>query len=106
MRTHASGVVYVSLQLSCGMHHRFATMGEAERLVERGECRRIRVAGRKHIGKVRPIYRLIKQAEPSDSESTTAAITVFDLRASMGMVGNWHEQRAAKAKIRNYQQAH
>ena len=107
MRTRqAAGVVFASLQLPEGMHHRFVTLGEAERMRERGECRRLSLPGKKCIGKARPTYRLIPRTDPSDSQCTPAAITASDILVSVGLKGTHEARVAAREKIRHYRQTH
>jgi len=88
------------------MHHRLVTVGEAERMLERGECNRARMPGKKSVGRTRPVYRLVPQVEPSTSDCTPAAITVFDLEASLGMRGTPEERKAAREKLDNYCETH
>lgn len=106
MRPGQGGIVHASLQLPCGMHHRWVTLGEAERMSQRGECRRIRVAGKKCVGKARPIYRLQAAIEPSDSQCSPAAITASDILVNVGLKGTHEARVAAREKIRHYQTTH
>lgn len=99
--------IFVSLQLPCGMHHRWLTAGEAKRMEARGEARRIRISGKRFAGgKARPVYRMNLPVDPSNSGETPGAITVSDVRASLGMQGTPKKQKAAKVKIRHYRGAH
>jgi hypothetical protein len=106
VRTNSS-VVFASLQLSCGMHHRFVTLAEAERLANRGDCKRVRLAAKKIVGRARAIYRLVPRPEPSKSSSTPCPITFDDTLANLGLVngpGTAHylAVKSSRLKIREY----
>ena len=98
----ASSTVFVSLQWPDGMHHRWATIGEAERLRERGDVRRLRLPGRKCVGKAKPVYRLVPRPEPSESQPTPGPITFEEMEANVGCARDPKIVQAARRKIRNY----
>lgn len=84
------------LQLPCGTIHRWPTIGEAERMKSKGECRRLHLPGRRH-----PVYRLIPQAEPSKSELTPPSITTTDMQINAG-IGSKPEIFRVKVKVREF----
>jgi hypothetical protein len=101
VRTNAS-TTFASLQLPSGMHHRWVPVAEAERLMARGDCRRMRLAGAKSVGRTRPTYRLVARPDPSESEYTPCSITLSDTMAALGLAGSHNVREAAKIKIREY----
>ena len=92
----------VSIQLPNGMLQRWAPQAEAERMLKRGECKRLRIPGRKCVGKAKPVYRLVLEVEPSMSACTPAPITFPNMLANVGLAGNHHAVREARIKIREY----
>lgn len=112
MRT-SSSVIFASLQLPCGVHHRWLTIAEAERLKKRGECRRVIQPGKASIGRTRPVYRLEARPEPSNSQTTPPALTFADILANVGLDAKPHRVRAdrqarvsTQLKIREYRRVY
>lgn len=102
MARTTAAVVFASLQLPDGMHHRWVPIGEAERLERQGECRRVRLPGKKSVGRTRPTYRLVPRPEPSQSSVSPCPITVEDMQANVGLARDYRTVRQARVKIRNY----
>lgn len=103
------GVVFASLTLPEGLHHRWATIAECERMLARGECTKVIQPGKRSIGKTRPVYRLVARPEPSKSSVSPAPITFEDILANVGLDARPHRERvdrkvikATRLKIANY----
>lgn len=92
MRT-SSNVAFASLCLECGTHSRWLTISEAERMRQRGQCKRYRVTGQK-----RRMYILTPAPEPSESKPSSLCITFEDMLANVGL-GTPTQVMLARAKI-------
>lgn len=80
-RTTAN-VSFASIRLPNGTHNRWCPVVEAERMVERKECRRKRLPGQRH-----PVYFLIPQPEPlrSFNEASPPSITCTEIQIFAGL---------------------
>lgn len=70
----------IELQNPNGVHHRWITLGEAERLAKRGEIKRI-TPRRSPVVR----YRMIEVAKPSSSKVSMPTITISDMRKVAGV---------------------
>lgn len=70
----------IQLQNEDGSHRQWLCQGEIDRLVERGECRRL--TRRKDP---KPIYRMNSYPQASSSRETASSITPADTRAVAGL---------------------
>lgn len=99
MRT-TSSVVHASLRLPCGTHHKWVTISEAERMQSRGECRRLRLPGKRN-----PVYKLIPVPEPSKSELTPPSITTSNMKVYAGEQGTPSERYRVRVKVKEFGKA-
>jgi len=103
-------VVFASLVLPNGMHHRWAPISECRRMEQRGECARLIQPGKKSIGATRPVFKLVAQAEPSKSMATAPALSWEDTLLNVGVDPKPHRERGlsrdrmreVRSKVREY----
>ena len=92
MRTSGNSA-FASIRLSCGIHHRYAPIAEAERMVLAGQAVHKRLPGQRNR-----VYVLVDPPEASESRETPCTVTMLDVLAYVGLGGR-ERVEAARDKI-------